>query len=311
MWPMLLSIVVLTLTGCKTKAPVPAVVSYEIQTDGELLTALTKVTENPNCGYPFGGDDNGILFFTYVADGKGNCNIYKKESPMANSMVQMTGMDNTYNPAYSKAADKIAFRMNGDIYTMPVSKGKALTQITSTSDYGEYHPCFSPDGKFIIYDRVSQTYSNGSYKYYTENSEIWIKNLQTGENMLLGKGYEPSFSADGKKIVYSKFGSSMSSIWIMDVDGENQCKITDNNTIKYAYLPRFSPDGKNILFYAEDKKDGNVDLYVIPVDGGDLMRLTMNKSWDGEAYWSTDGYIYFASDRGGTAKKYNIWRFKY
>ncbi len=54
-----------------------------------------------------------------------------------------------------------------------------------------------------------------------------------------------------------------------------------------------------------------MDLYVISVDGGNLTRLTVNNSSDTQPYWSTDGYIYFVSDRGEKAKDYNIWRFKY
>lgn len=284
---------------------------YNIQAEGEMFTSLTKITENSDAVCPVGGDNNGPLFFVYQADGKGQCNIYKKDKPLSSSMTQMTGVDLAMFPTYSEVADKIAFRMNNDIYTMPVSKGKALTQITSTNDCKEDHPCFSPDGRYIVYDRIMRTLFNGSYYYYTNKSEIWIKDLQTGENMLIGSGYTPSFSPDGKKIVYCKVENSMSSIWVMDIDGDNQSKITDNNTLESAQRPRFSPDGKYIIFDASDKKDDNMDLYIVSVDGGNLTRLTTNKSSDTQPYWSTDGYIYFVSDRGNKAKDYNIWRFKY
>lgn len=96
----------------------------------------------------------------------------------------------------------------------------------------------------------------------------------------------------------------------MDIDGENQTKITDNTMLISAQRPRFSPDGKYIIFDAMDKK-ANQDLYIISVDGGDLTRLTMNKSNDSQPYWSSDGYIYFVSNRGGKLGDLNIWRFKY
>jgi len=300
-----LAMVTLAFTGCKT-----TVAMFDMKSEGEMFTSLTKITETPDAACPFGGDNEGPLFFAYQAGGKGQCNIYKKDNPLSNSMTQMTGVELAMFPSYSKAADKIAFRMNNDIYTMPASKGKALTQITSTNDCKEDHPCFSPDGQYIVYDRIMRTLYNGMYYYYTNKSEIWIKNLQTGENMLIGTGWSPSFSPDGKKIVYCKVENSESSIWIMDVDGDNQSKITDNNTLKSAQRPRFSPDGKYIIFDSSNK-DGNMDLYVISVDGNNLTRLTINKSSDTQPYWSTDGYIYFVSDRGGKAEEYNLWRFKY
>ena len=114
---------------------------------------------------------------------------------------------------------------------------------------------------------------------------------------------------NGQKIVYCKVDNSEASIWIMDIDGENQTKLTDNNTLISAQRPRFSPDGKYIVFDASNKSD-NKDIYIISTDGNDLTRITLNQSSDTQPYWSTDGYIYFVSDRGNQKGNYNIWRFK-
>lgn len=295
-----MTVVISIFTGC---------VSLETISAGESLASLTKITETPDAGSPFGGDDDGTLFFNYQVR-VGQCNIYKKDKPLSNSMTQVTSVDFAINPTYNKIIDKIAFRMNNDIYVMPATKGKGLTQITNTNNCVEDHPCFTQDGKYLLYDRIMGV-SNGNYYYILpKNSEIWIKNMETGENTLLGGGWTPSFSPDGKKIVYCKVENYKSSIWIMDIDGENQTKITDNNTLSSAQRPRFSPDGNYIVFDAVDKK-GNMDLYVVSVDGGNLTRLTLNKSNDTQPYWSSDGYIYFVSDRGGKINDYNIWRFKY
>lgn len=297
-----LMLATVTFTACK-------VTMYEMKTDGEMFNSLTKLTETPDVACPYGGDNDGPLYFAYQSGGRGQCNIYRKDKPLSSSMTQMTGVDAAMFPAYNKAVDKIAFRMNDDIYTMPASKGKAMTQITSTKDCREDHPCFSPDGRYIVYDCAKIVPGYGYYD--TKNSEIWIKDTQSGENTLIGKGWSPSFSPDGMRIVYCKVDDYYSSsIWIMNSDGENQSKITDNNTIKSAQRPRFSPDGKYIVFDATDKEN-NMDLYVITEDGGNLTRLTVNKSNDSQPYWSTDGYIYFVSDRGGKEKEYNLWRFKY
>jgi Tol biopolymer transport system component len=46
--------------------------------------------------------------------------------------------------------------------------------------------------------------------------------------------------------------------------------------------------------------DDNADIYVMPVDGGELTRLTDDPGWDGEPAWSPDGsQIVFASERAG------------
>lgn len=56
------------------------------------------------------------------------------------------------------------------------------------------------------------------------------------------------------------------------------------------------------------KKDP--DIYIVNVDGDNLTQLTKNKSNDMEPYWTTDGYLYFSSDRGNKKGNYQIWRFK-
>ena len=95
----------------------------------------------------------------------------------------------------------------------------------------------------------------------------------------------------------------------MNVDGSDPVQLTDAKK-GYAYHPRYSPDGTKIVFdcFKKDKKDN--DIYIIDADGNNLTQVTINKSYDGQPYWTTDGYIYFVSDRGGKAGNRQIWRFK-
>ena len=79
----------------------------------------------------------------------------------------------------------------------------------------------------------------------------------------------------------------------------------------YAMRPRWSPDDTRLIFGSSKKDKKDSDLYVIDVDGNNLVQLTINKSYDGQPYWTTDGYIYFVSDRGNDEGNFQIWRFKY
>lgn len=282
---------------------------YDTISEGERLPLLTKITETANSECPFGGDEDGLFFYALDITKKGYYDIYKKDKPTSKSATQMTDLGTTgfaYFPKYNKATDKIVFCMGYQIYTMPVSKGKALTQVTSPNAGRDNHPCFNPEGNLIAFDRNKAT--NGFY--YNSTSEIWIKNMQSGENILLGKGMSPAFSPDGKKIVFAKYEQDKSQIWVMDVDGENAKRITDNNSLQWAYYPCFSPDGNYIVFAGKGKQSDNADLYIVPVEGGNLTRLTISQSTDSNPYWSTDGYIYFTSDRGSKKNDFNIWRFK-
>lgn len=302
---------------------------FAISSGDEHLSALTQVTNSEEpCITPFGGDNGQNLFYA-SQENKKYFNIYKKENPFSSATSQKTsGKNLNYAPAYNTVLDKIAFRCQNegnstsDIYLMPATNGKALTQVTESTNAYENNPSFSPDGKYLVYDKQSYSYMR-SFNYASllfnsvnnatlvENSEIWLRNLETGENILLGNGYQPRISPDGKTIAFVKYSTDAKScgIWTMDLEGGNQIQITDAKK-GFATHPRWSPDGTKIVFQSSKKDKKDYDIYIIGIDGENLTQLTINKSYDGEPYWTTDGYIYFVSDRGGKKGNYQIWRFK-
>ena len=73
-----------------------------------------------------------------------------------------------------------------------------------------------------------------------------------------------------------------------------------------SYFHGWSPDGKALTYCA--LRNGNYDVYTIPVGGGEETRLTTAEGKDDGPEYSPDGqYIYFNSDRTGTMQ---IWRMK-
>lgn len=302
----------LTLVSCGSK-------QFAVYAPGENLSALTKITESDNiCQFPYGGDNGEKLFFTIKDRKNGFSNIYKKDNPLSASMNQKTGGGN-YNfcAVYCAATNKIVFsgRQTGaaryDIYMMDDSQGNALTQITNSSDAGEAHPSISKDGRIVVYDKRTYT-SADPYTDPSPDAEIWLRNLQTRESVLLGSGSMPSLSPDGRTIVFVKVtvGETVPTLWTMNIDGSNQIQLTDVN-LGSVFFPRFSPDGNQIVFSCLKREKKDHDLYVIDRNGNSLTQLTINDSYDSQPYWASDGNIYFTSDRGGKGKRFQIWRFKY
>ena len=89
---------------------------------------------------------------------------------------------------------------------MTDSKGKALNQVTESTKAFEDYPSFNGDGSLLVYSKVQYSYYRkgnfwsaffgvGYNTVVVENSEIWMKNLKTGETTLLGNGYMPCFSS--------------------------------------------------------------------------------------------------------------------
>ena len=285
--------------------------TFVVYSPGENLTSLTKVHETEYvCDYPCGGDGGKNLFFV-VRDNANYRNIYRKDTPTNMSMSQLTGghSQNT-TPCYCSAINSVAFsgRLNGsaasDIYVVNALQGGALTQVTNTPDYDESYPCFSRDGKYIVFEKKLRSAS-------VKNTEIWIKNMKTNEITQLGLGCHPTFSPDGKKIAFVKYasGSYNKSLCLINIDGSNLTQLTDAGMGSVS-RPTFSPNGRRIAFQCSRPNKPDADIYAIDVNGNNLTQLTVNESYDGEPCWTNDGNIYFTSDRGGKAEHYQIWKFR-
>lgn len=93
-------------------------------------------------------------------------------------------------------------------------------------------------------------------------------------------------------------------IHVMNADGTGDRQLTDNGAANFG--PAFAPPGKDgkerVIFSSNvgDPKGRNFDLYLVGVDGGDLVRVTTDESFDGFPLFSPDGTrLAFASNRGG------------
>jgi Tol biopolymer transport system component len=70
--------------------------------------------------------------------------------------------------------------------------------------------------------------------------------------------------------------------------------------------PGWSPDGSWITFTAAYQ--GNVDIYVMAADDGEVTRVTTHAADDTSPVWTFDGQrIMFASNRDGRMQLYTVF----
>ncbi len=94
-----------------------------------------------------------------------------------------------------------------------------------------------------------------------------------------------------------------STIYVLPIRGGTPKRVTSKSP---SYWHGWSPDGKTLAYCAD--RNGNFDIYTIPVEGGEETRLTTAEGLDDGPEYSPDGkYIYFNSVRTGTMQ---IWRMK-
>lgn len=101
---------------------------------------------------------------------------------------------------------------------------------------------------------------------------------------------DPTLSPDGSRIVFTYEND----LWSADVSTGQAFRLTGMEGVETH--PRFSPDGKWIAFAST--RNGNADIFVMPVDGGKIKQLTFHDADDYPESWSWNGEtIYFTSER--------------
>ena len=82
--------------------------------------------------------------------------------------------------------------------------------------------------------------------------------------------------------------------------GTNQRRLTQNPFKDWE--PSWSTDGKRIAFTSDREVDGNPEIYVINVDGGNPRNLSNHPEDDTAAAW-----LNFPFSVSPTGKKFTMW----
>jgi TolB protein len=113
----------------------------------------------------------------------------------------------------------------------------------------------------------------------------------------------PSWSPDGKYLVYVSFENMKSEIYIHNIYTGARDKLASYAGINGA--PKWSPDGNYLALTLS--KDGNPDIYALNLKKKTLRRLTRHWSIDTEASWMPDSRsVVFTSSRSGKPQIYSI-----
>ncbi len=158
-------------------------------------------------------------------------------------------------------------------------------------------PNWTPDGKALIYNTKGRLYR---FHMASESPAVIETGFATSNNN------DHVLSFGGKMIGisnHSKDDENKSIIYTLPTSGGTPKRITAHGP---SYFHGWSPDGKYLVYTGE--RGGKFDIYKIPSQGGEEIRLTTAEGLDDGPEFTPNGkYIYFNSTRTGTMQ---IWRMK-
>ena len=170
------------------------------------------------------------------------------------------------------------------------------TLVHQTAD-AIHAPNWTPDGKALIYN------SGGRLVRFDLQSKTPAP-IDTG--FATSNNNDHVLSFDGRQIGNSHHSpehGGRSIIYTLPVEGGAPRQVTPRGP---SYLHGWSPDGEWLVYTGD--RDGNLDIYKIPVSGGDEVRLTSTPGLDDGAEFTPDGrWIYFNSSR---TSRMQIWRMR-
>ena len=152
---------------------------------------------------------------------------------------------------------------------------------------------------------------DGSYLLFNREGLMQKIPVAGGKTEQIDTGFatrcnnDHGISPDGKSLVISDNSQDdhNSRVYTLPISGGTPHRITKSAP---SYWHGWSPDGRTLAFVGE--RNGDFDIYSIPVEGGEEIRLTTAKGLDDGPEYSPDGkYIYFNSERTGQMQ---IWRMR-
>lgn len=240
----------------------------------------------------------------------------------AMAIQRVTNVIDSY-PMPSPDGSKIAFQSNrsGDmeIFVMNTD-GSNLQQLTHSGGF-DGGPIWSPDGKKIVFPSERD-----------QDPEIYIMDADgTNQKRLTntpGDDSHPHWFPDGSRIVFNSprtspdlkadWGKQWHEIFSMKTDGSDVKQITSFKTV--CTYPSVSPDGKKIAFrrvtdgpafnwdLSSNVNNRNSEVFVMDLDGKNVINLSNSPSFDGWPWWSPDGTrIVFSSNRAGPANSGQLY----
>ena len=189
------------------------------------------------------------------------------------------------------------------LWVLRVVDGKSFPVTDGRNN--DWSPSWSPDGRTLYF--VSNR--DGSMDFWQQLIKEDGRPVGSSQQLTTGIGIRHAvLSPDGTKLAYAK-GRLVANLWrVPNPTHRDRSAIwadAQQLTFDQVFVEQVNvlPDGKRLLF--DSDRMGNMDIWMIPVEGGEMQQVTTDPTPDWAPAWSPDGkQIAFHAARSGNR---DIW----
>ncbi len=187
----------------------------------------------------------------------------------------------------------LAIDLQGSIYTLPVSGGKAARITDVFNDARQ--PSWSADGKWIAF----QGYRDGVY-------HIWVVAADGSSQRELTSGpfddREPAWSHDGTRIAFSSDRGDAGNydVWTLDLKSGALTQVTKDPSEEF--MPSWAPDDKSVAFIST--RNGEQAVWSVDVAAGNARKLAGGGRADAPSFGPGGTLVYHSTQ--GQSSHYEI-----
>lgn len=222
--------------------------------------------------------------------------VLDDKSPVEERLVSTSGAEDM---ALSPKGDQVAFTIRGEIWVVPVKKGKGpnANDARQLTDYPgmDDQPLWHPDGKtlFFVSDRDG---AERIFKLDVESKKVTPFVTEDRDQSSL------TLTPDRKSLAFSMIGPQKG-IYTIPIEGGTPKMILRNPVpVGYAFSPdgRFVAYAKALLNSGFNPWENATNIWVKDLQSGEEKAVTQASALHASPEWSADGkFLYFRSARDG------------
>ena len=189
-----------------------------------------------------------------------------------------------YHPVFSADGSQVLFtsQRTGEptLWLVPVDGG-AVTPVPIDGS-GDFYSTWAPDGQSIVIDLDVEGGPPDLFRFWFASRRLERLTESPGMDI------HPSFSPDGREILFVSMRGGSMDLWVMKADGSDPRSVFQDEAEDWH--PSWSPDGARIVFES-DRGEGESQVWVVDRDGSNLAQVTRGPSRAIRASWSPDGTL--------------------